>query len=120
MTDATPPRKAGEPDSRHTRGMTSTTSGHPLDNVFWKALMTSQAHLALGGDLARRFRPEYAVFSGMPAPSPAGFRALADVMRAGEITAMSADHDVDPGSLFDVVDRKDLVQMIGPATGEVR
>ena len=100
--------------------MTSTTPDHPLDNVLWRALATSQAHLALGGDLARRFRPEYAIFSGMPALSAAGFRALADVMQSGEVTAMAQDHDIDPGPLFDVVERKNLVQMIGPATGDVK
>ena len=100
--------------------MNSTNSDHPLDNVLWRALATSQAHLALGGDLARRFRPEYAVFAGMPTLSAAGFGALAGLMQAGEVTAMSADHDIDPGPLFDVVDRKNLVQMIGPATGDVR
>lgn len=99
--------------------MTSTTLGHPLDNVLWNALATSQAHLALGGDLARRFRPEYAFFSGMPTLSAPGFRALADVMQPGEITAIAADHDFGPGPLFDVVDRKNLVQMVGPATGDV-
>ena len=100
--------------------MTSTTTlAHPLDNVLWRALCTSQAHLALGGELARRFRPEYAVFAGMPALSAAGFRALADVMRAGEVVAMAQDHDFDPGPLLDVLDRKNLVQMIGPAMGDV-
>ncbi len=102
--------------------MTPTNFDHPLDNVLWRALATSQAHLALGGDLARRFRPEYAVFAGMPTLSAAGFGALAGLMQAGEVAAMSVDHDIDPGPLFDVVDRKNLVQMVGPAAvaGEVR
>jgi ribosomal protein S18 acetylase RimI-like enzyme len=99
--------------------MTSTDAPHPLDNVFWRALATSQARLALGDGLARRFRPEYAVFSGMPAPSAAGFEALAALMGPGEVTALSDPRDVDPGTAFEVLDRKDLVQMVGPATGAV-
>jgi len=98
--------------------MTPTTD-HPLDNVMWRALTTSQAHLAMGGDLARRFRPEYAVFAAMPRLSAAGFAELASVMHPGEIVAMAQDHDFEPGSLFEVVERKNLVQMIGPATGDV-
>jgi ribosomal protein S18 acetylase RimI-like enzyme len=98
--------------------MTSTPAGHPLYNVLWRALATSQAHLALGGELARRFRPEYAVFAGMPTVSPAGFDALARLMKPGEVTAMKTDGDIDPGPLFDVVDRKNLVQMVGAVTGE--
>ena len=100
--------------------MSSTDRPHPLDNVLWRALCTSQAHLALVTDRARRFRPEYAVFCGMPEVSPAGFGALAELMAAGDVTALSDPTDVEPGPAFDVLDRKNLVQMIGPATGEVR
>jgi ribosomal protein S18 acetylase RimI-like enzyme len=100
--------------------MNSTDATHPLDNVLWRALSTSQAHLALGADRARRFRPEYAVFCGMPTVSAAGFAALAELMAAGDVTALSDPADVDPGPAFDVLDRKNLVQMIGPAAGEVR
>ena len=100
--------------------MNSTDAAHPLDNVLWSALSTSQAHLALGADGARRFRPEYAVFCGMPAVSAAGFGALAGLMAAGDVTALSNATDVDPGPSFDVLDRKNLVQMIGPAAGAAR
>jgi predicted GNAT family acetyltransferase len=98
--------------------MTPTTD-HPLDNVMWRALTTSQAHLAMGGDLARRFRPEYAVFAAMPRLSAAGFAELASVMHPGEIVAMAQDHDFEPGLLFEVVERKNLVQMSGPAMGDI-
>ena len=100
--------------------MAPTPSDHPLDDVLWRALTTAQAHLARGGDLARRFRPEYALFAGMPALSAAGFEALARLMRAGEVTAMVTEHDVEPGRSFEVLDRKNLVQMVGAVTGAVR
>ncbi len=100
--------------------MTSTVSAHPLDNVIWTALTTSQAAWSRGGLLARRFRPEFARFAGMPTLSAAAFHELGADMDADETVAVSDAGDVDPGPLFDVADRKNLVQMIGPATGEPR
>ena len=100
--------------------MTSTTSDHPLDNVMWNALCTSQSAWARGDGLARRYRPEFARFAGMPALSDAGLRALAADMQPDEVVALAVSHDFDPGPRFDVVDRKNLVQMIGAAAGAVR
>lgn len=99
--------------------MNSLRADHPLDNVMWKALTTAQAGLAQGGDLARRFDPDYAVFAAMPALSAAAFDALAALMQPGEVVSMAQDHDFEPGPSFEVVERKNLVQMIGPATGAV-
>jgi predicted GNAT family acetyltransferase len=100
--------------------MTSTPSGHPLDNVIWQALTTVQADWSRGGALARRFRPEFARFAGMPVLSEAALAALAEDMDFDEVVALSDPDDFDPGPLLDVTDRKNLVQMVGPATGEVR
>lgn len=100
--------------------MTSTRSGHPLDNVIWQALTTAQADWSRGSALARRFRPEFARFAGVPALSEAALVALAADMDFDEVVALSEPDDFDPGPLFDVADRKNLVQMVGPATGEVR
>ena len=100
--------------------MTSTTSGHPLDNVMWNALCTSHADRSRGNDLARRYIPEFARFAGMPELSDAGLRALAADMPGDEVVAMSQAHDFDPGPWFEVIDRKNLVQMIGAAMGAVQ
>ena len=100
--------------------MHSTPPDHPLDNVIWRALTTSQSAWSRGGPLARRFRPEFARFAGLPQSSEAGWRALAADMARDEIVALSEVDDVDPGPWFDVVDRKDLVQMTGAAVGDVR
>ena len=100
--------------------MSSPTTEHPLDNVMWTALRTTHAGFARGGDLARRYRPEYARFAGMPGLSDAGLRALAADMQAGEVVALAQAQDFDPGPLFEVIDRKNLVQMVGAAAGEVR
>jgi len=100
--------------------MLSTPSVHPLDNVMWQALTTAQADWSRGSALARRFRPEFAPFAGVPALSEAALAALAADMDFGEVVALSDPGDFDPGPLFDVTDRKNLVQMVGPATGQVR
>ena len=109
------PRRARGTLSR----MTDPTAGHPLDNVMWSALTTLHADLVLGGALARRYRPEFAPFAGMPAYTPPAFEALAADMARGEVCAMSTPVDLDPGPAFEVLDRKDLVQMIGAVTGDV-
>ena len=92
---------------------------HPLDNVIWSALTTVQSPLAIGNDRARRFDPRYAGFAAMPDHAPANFAALAGLLRAGEGASVVAADDVEPGPLFEVVARKNLVQMIGATSGEV-
>ena len=99
--------------------MNSTPGDHPLDNVLWSALVTVQAPLALGDARARRFRPDFALFAAMSERDAAAFEALAGLVQPGEVVAMAEIEDFDPGPWFDVVDRKNLVQMIGAASGTV-
>jgi GNAT superfamily N-acetyltransferase len=47
-----------------------------LDNPIWSALIHDHAHLAVGGDKARRYPEEIGPLSGMPAQSEAGYDAL--------------------------------------------
>jgi predicted GNAT family acetyltransferase len=100
--------------------MSATSSHHPLDNVIWNALATVQSGWGRGSALARRFRPEFARFAGMPALSDAGFGALAADMAPDEVVALFEESDFVPGPLFDVVECKSLMQMAGPAVGAVR
>ncbi len=52
----------------------------PLDNPVWHALTGPQANVAEGGTDARRYQPEYSVFSGLPdEPDAASWAALADL-----------------------------------------
>ncbi|MBW8760502.1 MAG: GNAT family N-acetyltransferase [Burkholderiales bacterium] len=95
------------------------TTAHPLDNVMWSALTTVHADLSRGGPLARRYPPEFAPFAGLPAATPQAFAALADDLARDEVVALSVPGDADPGAAFEVLDRKDLVQMIGAVAGEV-
>jgi ribosomal protein S18 acetylase RimI-like enzyme len=94
-------------------------SGHPLDNVIWNALSTVQADWSRGGALARRFRPEFARFAGMPALSAPGFDALAADMATGEIVALFEPEDIHPGPRFEIIDRKNLLQMTGAVAGAI-
>ena len=95
---------------------------HPLDNVIWSALTTVQSPLStplsIGDERARRFDPRYAGFAALPDESPANFAALAGLLRAGEGASIVAVGDVKPGPLFEVVARKNLVQMVGATSGE--
>ena len=93
------------------------TALHPLDNVIWSALTTQHADLARGGPLVRRYQPDFARFAGMPAATPDAFDALAADMARDEFVALSLPGEVDPGPAFEVLDRKDLVQMVGAVAG---
>ena len=100
--------------------MNPTPNDHPLDNVIWTALTTVQRDWSRGNALARRFLPEFARFAGVPRVSEAALDALAADMAADEVVALSDAEDFDPGPCFELVDRKNLVQMVGAASGEVR
>jgi hypothetical protein len=81
--------------------MISTPGPHPLDNVIWHALTSAQADWSRGGALARRFRPEFARFAGMPAVSGGALAALAGDLAPGEVVALSGADDLDAGPLFE-------------------
>jgi predicted GNAT family acetyltransferase len=55
-----------------------------LDNPIWSALTGQQAHLALGGKLARRYPPEMAAIAAVSHPERAAFAELATLIAAGE------------------------------------
>ena len=95
-----------------TRAMT-----HPLDNVVWSALTSVHAPLARGGALARRYPPKIARFAALCADSPAARAELAGIVAPGEEVALVALGEADPGEAFEVLVRKQLVQMIAPAFG---
>ena len=100
--------------------MNPTSTDHPLDNVMWSALTTTQRDWSRGNALARRFRPEFARFAGVPDVSEATLKALAADMAPDEVVALSDIADFDPAPWFDVVDRRNLVQMVGAVAGDAR
>lgn len=112
------PRRSAAGGRGTLSAMTASPAAHPLDNVIWNALSTVHAGLSRGGPLARRYRPEFAGFAGLPETTPAAFAALAGELAPDEVVALSVPGDVDPGPAFEVLDRKNLVQMTGAVAGE--
>jgi ribosomal protein S18 acetylase RimI-like enzyme len=96
-----------------------TPASHPLDNVIWSALTTCQAPLSVGDEVARRFNPAYARFAALAQPSTANLSALARFVNAGEGVAMFVREDLEPGDYFEMLARKNLVQMRVPANGRL-
>lgn len=84
---------------------------HPLDRPVWGALTSHQAGLALGGDLARRFAPDYGPFGAAAGPSDEALAALAELMPPeGGLAVVEAQ----PGPLpegVQAVQDAELVQM---------
>ena len=86
----------------------------------WSALTTAQRDWSRGNALARRYRPEFARFAGVPGVSEATLNALAADMATDEVVSLSDVADFDAAPWFDVVDRRNLVQMVGVVAGDVR
>ena len=61
---------------------------HPLDNPIWSALTTQQSHIAIGGELARRFPLEKAPFVAFSSASKESFDALAQLYAPGDQLAL--------------------------------
>lgn len=99
--------------------MASASRGapHPLDNVIWSALAgRHQAALALGGDRARRFPAAFAPFAATVDASEQSFHALARLLAPGEQAALFTVDAATPTAEFEVVLRRDAVQMVQPAS----
>jgi predicted GNAT family acetyltransferase len=56
---------------------------HPLDRPVWQTLSGRQQTLSLGGDLARRFDPDYGAFAASRDASPEALAALEALIPAG-------------------------------------
>ena len=57
-----------------------TTAEHPLDNPVWHALTGVQAAVAEGTGLARRFRPDVALFGAIADDSPEAWSDLGELV----------------------------------------
>ncbi|MGA2550050.1 MAG: GNAT family N-acetyltransferase [Burkholderiaceae bacterium] len=91
----------------------SEVSNETLANVIWSALTGPyQEPLATGGPLARRYPREFAPFGATADSSREGFQALRALFAPGEPLALFTARHVDPGKAFEVIARKDAVQMI--------
>ena len=60
------------------------------DNPAWSALTTHQAHLALGGDLARRYPPHLAPIAALGRRDRAALEELATLVPEGDSVSLPA------------------------------
>lgn len=74
---------------------------HVLDRPAWTALNSRHAHLALGGDLAKRYPSAIVPFAATGADDPESLRALEDLVAPGEdVFMLQADEIVLPAGLM--------------------
>ena len=67
-----------------------TDSLNPLDNPAWSALTTHQAHLAVGGNLARRYPPHLAPIAAVGRRDRAALEELATLVEEGDSVSLPA------------------------------
>jgi predicted GNAT family acetyltransferase len=97
---------------------------NPLDHPVWHALTSTQAALAQGGALARRFPPDIAPFADMADMSPESFAALGALMAPSDYVVLFTPEAVSPPAAFKILLVKTGEQMIGtpidaPGTADI-
>jgi|SRR5579863_4070117 len=92
---------------------------HPLDNVIWQALTTSQKHLAESHGCASRFQEEVSVLGGFSGSGSEGYDDLASLLRPGERVGLFLQEPPEPQAGWTVVSSVPLLQMVGEK-GEAR
>ena len=83
-----------------------------LDNPIWSALTTGHAHLAQGGDDARRYPAGIGPLSGLPAQSEAGYAALRALTGEAGLAALFLEETPRIPAGWSLVRGGKLVQMI--------
>jgi predicted GNAT family acetyltransferase len=85
---------------------------HPLDRPVWSALATRQKALALGGDAALRFAPQYGPFGALRDGAPESWAALTALAPFGDgLGIVEAHPDPAPAGVT-VLQEAELVQMV--------
>ncbi|AQH03358.1 GCN5 family acetyltransferase [Burkholderia sp. KK1] len=92
--------------------MNPTPTG--LDRPIWTALTTRQAHLSLGGALARRFHPDVAPFAALASDTPDAWRALHALLAPHEQVAILSADDVEGIDTLQTKRVGTIHQMIAP------
>jgi len=67
---------------------------HVLDNAVWNALTTRQSELAVGGKLARKYKPEFTILAGVASETPEAFDELKQITAAGEFVGLRSLADL--------------------------
>jgi len=84
---------------------------HILDNPIWTSLITRQAYLAEGDDLARRYPPEVTALAGVKNHGADAFAALARVTK-GDVAALFCYEPVSIPTGWKTIHTSNLVQMV--------
>ncbi|TNE41391.1 MAG: GNAT family N-acetyltransferase [Alphaproteobacteria bacterium] len=87
-------------------------SPHPLDRPVWQSLTTCHAGLAVGGPLAKRFRPDVNLFAATADESREAQTELARLIAPGEEVYFIEKGPINLPADFDVLQEARLVQML--------
>lgn len=85
---------------------------HPLDNVIWNALNTSQIHLGVGYGVARKFHRDVSLLGGVSEPCDEAYDVLAELVDDGERVGLFLVEDPKPPSNWKIVASMSLLQML--------
>lgn len=86
---------------------------HPLDEVIWCSLTSTQAPMARGDDYARRYPPQVAPFAAPVDFTPRSFQSLLGLMeRDDDLIALFTLEEITPPAPFFVVRRERVDQMV--------
>ena len=91
---------------------------HPLDNVIWNALNTSQIHLGVGHGVARKFHRDVSLLGGVSEPCDEAYDALAELVDDGERVGLFLEEDPKPPSHWKIVASMPLLQMLHESSSQ--
>ncbi len=91
---------------------------HPLDNVIWNALTTRQTEFAQSAAQARRFIPEIGPLAGIPEPSDAAFKSLAE-LAGDDVIAIFSPVPFGPRAGWKIVGGAPLLQLMWEEEAEM-
>ena len=97
---------------------------HALDNVIWKALNTSQAHLGESCGEARKFVRDVSLLGGFSEPTDEAYDSLAELVDEGDRVGLFLEADPKPPPNWKIVASVPLLQMVyedlsSPATSDL-
>jgi ribosomal protein S18 acetylase RimI-like enzyme len=84
---------------------------HPLDNVIWKALTTSQAHLGTTNHFAGRFLREVSVLGALAEPTVEAYESLLTLLRPKERAGLFLDETPQLPPSWELISSGPLLQM---------
>ncbi|MEP7183322.1 MAG: GNAT family N-acetyltransferase [Betaproteobacteria bacterium] len=92
--------------------MTITSLDHALDNPVWSCLTTRHAHLAQGGDLARRYPADISSIAAVRDVSPANVAALESLVPVGDAVALGGAQVPSLPANWETLHEARMLQMI--------